>query len=162
MTKIPTKCVFYDYGFCKYREKCRNQHIKTICEVINCDQKCMNRHPRECRYRKRCKFLEKNNCEYSHSFIVSDTEKLGDTNKNNEIANLLNKFQEDFDIKLNQNAEFIKVKESCIETNKFAKQNKKENDQLEEDFKKEIRNLETRICEQNCQIENLKVKLKEF
>ena len=53
-------CKYNKFGYCRYRETCRNLHIDEICENKTCDiTTCRQRHPRECRYYReyfRCKF----------------------------------------------------------------------------------------------------------
>ena len=53
-------CTHFKFGYCRYRNMCRNQHIDIVCENSSCDVfNCNFRHPRECRYWKefgRCKF----------------------------------------------------------------------------------------------------------
>ena len=60
-------CKFYQYGHCKFSEKCRKRHVHEICEIEACDRKnCSKRHPRLCRYFQiyhRCKFQP---CSYLH------------------------------------------------------------------------------------------------
>ena len=52
-------CRFYKFGFCKYKDNCRNMHIHDKCDNRSCEMKnCSLRHPRKCSfYRdyKRCK-----------------------------------------------------------------------------------------------------------
>ena len=57
------KCLYYDSGFCRYKDKCRKEHMKTVCEDSNCDKKCEKRHPKQCRYREKCKFHKKDACD---------------------------------------------------------------------------------------------------
>ena len=57
---METVCLFHNYGYCKYRETCRNIHYKETCEVKSCETPgCAKRHPKNCRYfniYNRCKF----------------------------------------------------------------------------------------------------------
>ena len=61
-------CGFYKYGFCKFQEVCRKQHVKEICEISSCNGKtCIQRHPKICKFlrnRGYCKFGEW--CLFSH------------------------------------------------------------------------------------------------
>ena len=41
----------------------------------SCDQKCRERHPRECKYRERCKFKKKDICAFSHVYNEAVAEK---------------------------------------------------------------------------------------
>ena len=62
-------CQFYQNGYGKYRNLCRNQHVTEVCEVQNCNIiECIKRYPRKCRFfheLNRCKF--KKYCLYSHN-----------------------------------------------------------------------------------------------
>ena len=70
-------CVHFNYGFCRFSNNCRYQHIKEICTSTSCDtSSCSLRHPKECWYWKtfgQCKFGSF--CFYSHSEIKM--EKVG-------------------------------------------------------------------------------------
>ena len=44
-----TVCLHFQFGF-QFGESCRKRHEKKICDVSNCDRKCINRHPKSCRY----------------------------------------------------------------------------------------------------------------
>ena len=61
-------CVHFQFGFCKYGERCSKKHEATRCDDQQCDERnCSKRHPRECKYfraYKRCKFGE--DCFYDH------------------------------------------------------------------------------------------------
>ena len=81
-------CKFNKFGFCKFRESCRNQHIKEVCELSSCDiTKCKFRHPHVCKYYRdfgRCKYSEF--CLYAHI----DKENISDISRtlNNKIEDL--------------------------------------------------------------------------
>ena len=65
-------CAHFKTGFCKHRENCRNLHVTEICNKVNCDRTCQNRHPHVCRYFSlwgRCKFND--SCAYLHQ-LASD------------------------------------------------------------------------------------------
>ena len=79
-----SKCVFNDVGYCKYGDKCMNTHSKTICKVRLCNKKCLERHPRQCKYKLECKFLKKEICAFSHVTLATDDENLEKVNKANE------------------------------------------------------------------------------
>ena len=68
-------CGFYKFGFCRFREVCRKEHVKKLCESSSCDGKtCAERHPRVCKFFKNvgyCKFGEW--CLFSH-IIKKDPE----------------------------------------------------------------------------------------
>ena len=64
----PQKCVFNKFGFCKFRLECRKDHSKKVCENKECDEKCVDRHPKLCRNKEKCKFFKKN--VVVHSVII--------------------------------------------------------------------------------------------
>ena len=67
------QCKFNKYGFCKFREECRNSHSKEICGILHCnEQDCDRRHPRTCRFfalYQSCKFGD--DCAYLHKATES-------------------------------------------------------------------------------------------
>ena len=90
-TKIP-RCKFYNSGFCKFREQCRERHFSSVCQVPNCNQDCQARHPRLCKLESYCKFFQKGICAYKHVISTNDN-KLEDLEKElnclrKEIQNL--------------------------------------------------------------------------
>ena len=79
-------CRYNKFGYCKFGEVCRKQHVDELCDSSSCDPlTCIKRHPKECKfYRnyKRCKF---NPCKFSH--MVSNQnydEKLKEMSKKQE------------------------------------------------------------------------------
>ena len=63
--KIQRKCKFYNTGFYRYKDECLFIHHKTICIVKACrDKKCMDRHPKQCRYEDQCR--RRTSCLYRH------------------------------------------------------------------------------------------------
>ena len=90
-TKIP-RCKFYNSGFCKFREQCRERHFSSVCQVPNCNQDCQAKHPRLCKLESYCKFCKKGICAYKHVIPTNDN-KLEDLVKKlnclrKEIQNL--------------------------------------------------------------------------
>ena len=71
-----TKCLYNDSGFCKYGEKCRKTHHKSICLRNNCDKKCNSRHPKPCKFKAKCKFLAKAICAFNHENDEQDLDDL--------------------------------------------------------------------------------------
>ena len=66
------KCAFYDRGYCKHDENCRNIHFDKVCEDQNCfNINCDKRHPNPCKFGIRCTFERKNICLYSHATTAS-------------------------------------------------------------------------------------------
>ena len=101
-------CKYNKFGYCKFDEKCRKQHIKEICFEKSCEiSQCNQRHPKVCRYYRnygRCKFSpcalkHEDHADYnktvdkeiktSHDkFLALENAILG---KNEEIEELTNK-----------------------------------------------------------------------
>ena len=82
-------CSFFKYGHCRYKDRCRNEHIHELCKNKECSVKsCRLRHPKTCLFfsaLKRCKFGA--NCNFKHevhenqthmevSLILADIKKL--------------------------------------------------------------------------------------
>ena len=84
-------CKFNKFGYCKYKELCRNLHVNEKCEIVSCDlSTCMLRHPKLCKYfaqYKQCKFHP---CRFEHVEMETDLEKLQlDNQKTSEkVSNL--------------------------------------------------------------------------
>ena len=60
-------CLFNKFGYCKYKEVCRKEHVDDICNDSPCDfLTCRLRHPKLCNWYSeygRCKF---NPCKFKH------------------------------------------------------------------------------------------------
>ena len=68
------KCKFHNTGYCKYQEKCKFHHSKDTCET-NCNKTdCNKRHPRYCKYGKKCWRNEL--CAYKHTTSPKESEEL--------------------------------------------------------------------------------------
>ena len=61
-------CIFFKHGYCKYKSKCKMNHVKEECKNENCSsENCTKRHPKPCFYWMRfgnCKLGS--NCAYKH------------------------------------------------------------------------------------------------
>ena len=70
-------CLFFKYGFCKYRETCRQVHYEEICDIVHCESlNCAKRHPKDCRYFskfKRCKFGSFCLFSHEHTDVLNQT-----------------------------------------------------------------------------------------
>ena len=75
-------CKFNKFGYCRYKDMCRNLHVNESCENSSCDiNSCNRRHPRECKYfRKynRCKFTP---CKYNHVMHTPRDSEMGKLQK---------------------------------------------------------------------------------
>ena len=57
-------------------KKCHYKHFPEKCQKDKCnDKNCTFRHPRTCKYRKKCKYHPKDVCAYDHVTIVHDDGK---------------------------------------------------------------------------------------
>ena len=74
VTSSSTICLHFKFGHCRYGEKCRLQHVSSLCEDNTCEiEHCRHRHPRQCLYFTqygRCKFGLY--CSYSHVIKADD------------------------------------------------------------------------------------------
>ena len=75
-----TVCLHNKFGFCKYGEHCRKEHVEVVCENEECTvNECSKRHPRPCKYFRefgKCKFSEI--CAFSHNVSVDPIERRMD------------------------------------------------------------------------------------
>ena len=78
----PNVCTYNKYGYCKYKEICRKQHVNEKCENSSCDiQTCNLRHPITCKFFRKYNYCKFNPCAFLH--VEKDSiEKLGSENKN--------------------------------------------------------------------------------
>ena len=85
------ECTYNRFGYCKFRETCRYNHTKEICEMKDCEiERCPLRHPRDCRFFNqyaRCKFGSY--CFFRHKTIKTNEElELKIRSINSDFANL--------------------------------------------------------------------------
>ena len=63
-----TVCKFFQFGHCKFGEKCKKNHVKENCDKTICEiQACQLRHPKTCKYfsiYQFCKFGDY--CDFKH------------------------------------------------------------------------------------------------
>ena len=129
-------CRFYKFGFCKFTEVCRKQHVKELCVALDCDgKKCMQRHPKVCKFLRNygyCKFGEW--CLFSHTVKKDpEVEKLKAENieikkkleelekilfeKNEQIENILEYMKETRKKENPQTVNLLKCDQCNFETN---------------------------------------------
>ena len=170
-------CKRNKFGYCKYKDMCRNMHVDQKCENPSCDiPKCIQRHPVPCKfYHKfnRCKF---NPCKYSHDVNVqrnTDFETLKEETaaKFNEIKNMLNE-KEKLEKKISDSDKKLKEFENKISELEGKLIEKAERDDRNTLKKRNIlqrlEDIETRSDEKDIQIkilsekiEGLEIKLKQ-
>ena len=78
-------CRYYNKGYCKFKSTCTNVHSIKTCSQINCrDKRCMDRHPADCRYREKCRWIIE--CLYQHNIYKFVEEKIA--NNDSEFKRL--------------------------------------------------------------------------
>ena len=107
-------CMFNKYGFCKYRETCRNRHYEETCQDELCEtSNCPKRHPRNCKYYdayQRCKFGSF--CLFAHRAKtgLNETEEMkAELSRLNEKIRRLEVKNECLEDKLNSALESMKT-----------------------------------------------------
>ena len=115
-------CQFFKYGFCKYRETCRQVHYEEICDVVHCENlNCAKRHPKDCKYFSKFKICKFGSfCLFSHKH----TDVLNQTKDKDLEAKtiMLEKHIEKLEEKINEgndNLRNLEKKFQCLE-NKLA------------------------------------------
>ena len=154
-----SKCWFNDTGYCKFKEECRQQHSSSICQSKACDNGCPDRHPQECKFKERCRFLDKGMCAFSHDYAESENENLIKRIEALEKEFERNKTESDTQIK--QLKEEMKTfKRDSIEN---VEHMNKRNEILKNDLKQENAKLVQVIDELKVKIDNQKtIKAKEI
>ena len=69
-------CGFFEFGYCKYEERCRKLHVNGECEILSCDISNIKRHPIVCRYLRDfryCKFGAY--CKFSHKSLQNNVKE---------------------------------------------------------------------------------------
>ena len=60
-------CSFFNVGYCKYKDRCTNEHAKWDYEDNKCKNfNCPKRHRKPCKNGTKCRFHIKNKCEFKH------------------------------------------------------------------------------------------------
>ena len=104
--QVSSICQYHKTGFCKYREKCRNNHIDEICKNAECNGTCKERHPKECK-----QFKSKDHCRFKEACAYIHLGKEGSINQNdvNEaVANVTIKHESEIS-NLKDEVESLKV-----------------------------------------------------
>ena len=106
-------CQYYNFGFCKFSERCRFLHVDEECRNKECEvRSCTFRHPKIFKYFRdynRCKFGEW--CFFKHINIIEnsvDKEEIAEKLEN--LTKLIN----EKDILIKDLAEKIKVLEERV------------------------------------------------
>ena len=156
-----TKCFFNNSGFCKFRDECRNQHFQDVCENQTCDKKCLSRHPKPCKNREKCKFLLNNICAFSHDAIEKENDGVQEkvrmrVDEISNLKNLLNQNKVENEIKFKSLKEAIEIeRKKSDEYDNAKKELQEKNDDLEKMLRKEIKELNVKIVNQQKVIEEM-------
>ena len=160
-----SKCSFNDTGFCKFKAECRKQHFQNICDNQNCDKNCMNRHPKACKDKEKCKFLKKNNCAYNHDVHAEENSDVqGEAERIIEIGNLkhlLSKYKVEIESKVKSLTEAMDVERKKTQEHESTKKELiKKNVDLERLVSKEMKELNLKIVKLETSERDLKLKIK--
>ena len=100
-------CLFNKFGYCKYKEVCRKEHVDDICSDSPCDfLNCRLRHPKLCNWYSeygRCKF---NPCKFKHEEKNKSVEII--MKENSEVMSKLKEVEK-------SSIENLKQFEKCVE-----------------------------------------------
>ena len=111
-------CLFFKYGFCKYRETCRQVHYKEICDVVHCESlNCAKWHPKDCRYFskfKRCKFGSFCLFSHEHTDVLNQTKDKDLEVKTNTLENHIEKLEAELKV-VKDNLRDVEKKFQCLE-----------------------------------------------
>ena len=130
------KCWFNDVGYCKFKEECKKEHSFSVCQNKSCDKKCQKRHPKECKYKDECKFLQKGICSFSHDYNNAENENLESRMKALEESFAISKGESEAKIK-HLEEEMEKIRKDFVNKNEILQRNlEKENSKLKEEINK--------------------------
>ena len=122
-------CLFFKFGYCKFKAKCKKKHVTQVCDDEKCSQtQCEKRHPRLCKFFSNygtCKLG--NDCAYKHG-------------KSKEYENLEKKMNEVLE-KSREKDELIK---DLIEDVKKLLRKNEEKDGLIKELVKEVKDLKVK------------------
>ena len=108
-------CRYFKFGFCKFTDRCRFQHVEEICGNLSCEiKRCNLRHPKVCKFFRdynRCKFGEW--CCFKHITNNTEIDAISTETIRKEIE-ALQKIINDKDEVINQLSEKIKVIEDKL------------------------------------------------
>ena len=108
-------CRYYQFGFCKFTDRCRFQHVEEICRNPSCEIRgCSLRHPKVCKFFRdynRCKFGEW--CCFKHITNNTNIDEISTEKIRKEIESL-QKIINDKDEVINHLAEKIKIIEDKL------------------------------------------------
>ena len=153
---MATVCQHFKFGYCKFRDNCRQEHVKEICSNYDCDvHSCRLRHPQTCRYRekyRRCKF---DPCAFAHKNHLSELLEIKKENAEikEKLAVLENSLKVDGNDEKSNDTKILEEKLREVE-DQIAKKNDKINK-----LESEIDDLHLKIAEQEHMVDKVNKKL---
>ena len=116
-------CLFNRFGYCRYKESCRKLHVDELCDYSSCEfSKCIQRHPKTCKWYKKYKRCKFNPCKFSHEDDLDKLrvdsrkalEKIGEIEKILEEKDTLENKIKDFENKVDELGMEIKRLEAVV------------------------------------------------
>ena len=52
----------------------RKHQVEQVCEIQNCDHKCLNMRPKHCEKKNKCIFVNKNICAFGHDTLEKEND----------------------------------------------------------------------------------------
>ena len=106
-------CLFFKFGYCKFKSNCKNKHVTQVCDDEKCVQKkCPKRHPRNCKYMTAfgsCKLGTA--CAYAHG-KKNENDKL--EQKLDQLIEIAKKKDDDIDKLIKMNNEKDKIIDTLL------------------------------------------------
>ena len=106
-------CLFFKYGYCKFKSNCKNKHVTQVCDDEKCvEKKCPKRHPRNCKYMTAfgsCKLGTA--CAYAHG-KKNENDKL--EQKLDQLIEIAKKKDDDIDKLIKMNNEKDKIIDTLL------------------------------------------------
>ena len=156
-----TLCLYNKFGFCKFKEKCRENHVQDICERSSCDVlTCSLRHPNVCKFYRdlgRCKF---DPCAFLHIENENSLDSL--KKQNDEILEKISKLDDtikELDNKIIESKllqEKLKIVENKMDHFKSFESDAYKKDCLIEELTKKVSAIENNLHEKDDIIEKVK------
>ena len=172
---IQIKCVYYNRGYCKNKNKCQDYHPKEDCNITNCRYKeCKYRHRKLCKYGEECYHNINDNCEYVH--LNNDEKQQNQAhrvilrapspNQIEQMKDEIEKYKMEIDrykAEIEQyTIEIHNGKETLKEKNEIIKKQAEENDDTKELLKQAKEVIEQVVTENNKRYEEYDKRYEEY
>ena len=122
-------CNYQKFGFCKYKDLCKNHHLKETCKNLSAcvnSKSCQKRHPRVCRKQAIegvCRFGAA--CAYHHQEENNNAEINVKVDELEKTVKEMAEKKDELEVKLkdmeSKYVEVVKTKEAAIKTVDFKK-----------------------------------------